>query len=64
MLTEVIPSFAKPSPYSPAKHLFFLKKTVKLDVSTNESVVNECVWKCPEWILSAFMQFYEGPDDF
>ena len=41
MLTEVIPSFAKPSPYSPAKHLFCLK---------NGQTRRFNQWKCSKWV--------------
>ena len=46
------------------KTLVLLKKKVKIDVSTYESVVNGCIWKYAEWLLSVFMHFYEGLDAF
>ena len=43
---------------------FVLKKTVKIDVSTYESVQQVGVRKGPEWILSVFKLFDEGLYDF
>ena len=49
--TKNVQNCAKTSHFSPIKHLFLLKKTVKIDVSTYESV--QCVG-VPGSILCGF----------
>ena len=49
-------------PFLGYKTLVLLKKNGQIDVSTYENV--QCIWKGPERILSVFMHFHEGLDDF
>ena len=51
--------------FSGIKHLFCLKKTGQnRRFNLWKCAVSGCAWKDPERILSVFMHFYEGVDDF
>ena len=51
--------------FSPIKHLFWLKKNGQnRRFNLWKCAASGCICKDPEWILSIFMQFDEGPDDF
>ena len=54
----------KNKPFFAYETLVLFKKTVKIDVSTYESVQQVGVRKGPEWILSVFKLFDEGLYDF
>ena len=63
-LTQMMQNCATTSPFSAVKHLFRLKTGQNRRFNLWKYAVSGCVWKCPEWILSVFMHFYEGPHYF
>ena len=63
-LTQMMQNCATASPFSAVKHLFRLKTGQNRRFNLWKYAVSGCVWKCPEWILSVFMHFYEGPHYF
>ena len=56
--------YAKTSLLTPMKHLFRLKSGQNRRFNLWKREPGGCVCKCPEWILSVFMQFYEGRHEF